>query len=480
MRNHCNTEAFFRQLLKEMPGIAWATDCELRCIAVYGAPLIAIGLAPEQVIGRALAEIVGIEGPEGAFVAAHRRALQGQSVRFEKHWGQSVFQGTINPFHDSQGRIIGCVGIAQDITERKRAEEALRASERRFRNYFDQGLIGMTVTSLEKQWVEVNDRLCQMLGYSREELQQRTWEEMTYPDDLELNMRVFNRLLKGEIDHFSMEKRYLRKDGSLLYTTVAVRGFRRDDGTIDHIVTLIEDITARKMAEQALQQEQQNLRHMLDLYDRDRKLTAYEIHDGLAQHLVGASMQFQAFQQARDKAAAAKAFESGMSLLAQSIAEIRRLIADLRPPILDERGVIAAIEHLVHDEPAGSDMVVSFVHEVRFNRLAPPLENALFRIVQESLTNARRHSRSDRLRIELTQAEGFVRVEVRDWGVGFDPAQVPAGRFGLSGVRERARLLGGTAEIQSAPNQGTQIRVALPLVEGQDPELPFRSERGPG
>ncbi len=154
--------------------------------------------------------------------------------------------------------------LKREVDERRRAEEALKQSERRFRNYFEQGLIGMAVTSVDKRWLEVNDRLCEIMGYSKEELHQKTWAELTHPDDVEPNLRVFNPLLAGEIEHFTLNKRYLKKDGSIVHTTIHTRAFRKEDGTIDHIVTLIEDITARKQAEEALQQSHDELRAIYD------------------------------------------------------------------------------------------------------------------------------------------------------------------------------------------------------------------------
>ena len=150
--------------------------------------------------------------------------------------------------------------LKREVEERRRAEESLRQSERRFRDYFEQGLIGMAVTSIDKRWVEVNDRLCEIVGYSREELHQKSWAELTHPDDLELNLQLFNRLLAGEIEHFTFDKRYIKKDGSIVRTTIHTRAFRKDDGTIDHIVLLVEDITARKQAEEALRRSEERLR----------------------------------------------------------------------------------------------------------------------------------------------------------------------------------------------------------------------------
>lgn len=231
---------------------------------------------------------------------------------------------------------------------------------------------------------------------------------------------------------------------------------------------------ARRHAEQslddtteALRQEQQILRELLELQERERKLVAYEIHDGFAQHSAGAMMSFQAFQQLwdQDRDQARRVFEGGLQMLGDSIAEARRLIGGLRPPVLDEDGIVAAIEYLISEAERHEGPEVRFCHDVSFDRLAPPLESALFRIVQEALTNACGHSQSRRVRVTLSQRGDRVLVEVQDWGIGFDPAQIQGEHFGLRGIRERAALLGGRAAIDTTPGQGTRILVELPLVE---------------
>ena len=124
---------------------------------------------------------------------------------------------------------------------------------------------------------------------------------------------------------------------------------------------------------------------------------------------------------------------------------------------------MAAIEDLVSDARRQSGLDIEFSANVQFDRLDPPLENTLFRIVQESLTNARRYSQSDRIRIELAQEKDDLRLEIRDWGIGFDPKQVETRCFGLEGIRERAALWGGHAQIDTQPGEGTRVVVTLPL-----------------
>ena len=148
----------------------------------------------------------------------------------------------------------------------------------------------------------------------------------------------------------------------------------------------------------------------------------------------------------------------------EALAEGRRLISGLRPPILDERGVVAALEYLV-TEVRPEIPQIEFVNNTQFGRLTPAIEVAIFRIAQEAITNVRLHSGAQRAQVELEQRGECVRLAVRDWGRGFDPATVQEERFGLQGIRQRARLLGRFGHRRSAPGQGTVLTVDFPLIQ---------------
>lgn len=243
----------------------------------------------------------------------------------------------------------------------------------------------------------------------------------------------------------------------------------REGGRAVAIVTSAVDGRLLHDTEQALRNERQALQQMLRTQERERQLVSYEIHDGLAQYQAGAIMQLEAclhsMQSRRDPGLddVIRSCTEGLRLMRAAAAEARRLINGLRPPMLDELGIEEAIESLVermHDVVP----VIRYLHPKPLRRLDPDVETAIFRIVQESLSNIRKHAAARSVDIVL-EPRGDTDVDVRvvDDGVGFDVRSVPEGRFGLEGIRQRARLFGREATIASAPGKGTQIEVTLPL-----------------
>jgi signal transduction histidine kinase len=307
-------------------------------------------------------------------------------------------------------------------------------------------------------------RLVGFVGFERLEV------EKAWSDEQIVLLTIFGEILANALEHRRnrIDLVHARQD---LESRVAERTAELSTAN----VSLRQQIAERRRVESELRGQQQLMEQLLAAHERDRQLTAYEIHDAVVQDIAAALMHIEAYHNAcraalgegdgaNPQAATLSATsEQAQSLLRGVIDELRRLISGLRPPVIDEFGVVAAIEYLVGEQPRGGTVPVTFTHDVRFERLAPLLEGAIFRIVQEALNNVQRHSAAPRAEVRLWHRDDRVFIEIRDSGVGFDPAQVTEHRLGLRGIRERARLLRGNAEVESAPGNGTRVCVELPI-----------------
>ncbi|EAQ78617.1 sensor histidine kinase [Blastopirellula marina] len=199
-------------------------------------------------------------------------------------------------------------------------------------------------------------------------------------------------------------------------------------------------------------EEAKTLRTIVRQLETEQRLTAFEIHDGFVQLATGALMHIEASALENDELQQAK------SLLRESIDEARRLISGLQPAGLEEAGVPAAIDEFLASAHAYPQIPVSLHLDACFPRLPSTEETTLFRILQEAINNASKHSKSERIRVRLRYVDGLIDAEVRDWGIGFDPAANGNAGFGLVSMRERAKLLGGRVQLTSVPGEGTIIR----------------------
>jgi PAS domain S-box-containing protein len=180
---------------------------------------------------------------------------------------------------DEDGKPLRMTGCHTDINARKIAEEELhryqnhlselvikktreiKGGEQKFKSYFDLPLVGIAITSPEKEWLDSNQYLCEMLGYSLEELKQLTWEDLTHPDDLQADVSKFNQILAGEIDTYFLEKRFIRKDGTTLYVLLSVACVRSENAKVETLFAVLQDISERKRAEEQLEQSHLQLVH---------------------------------------------------------------------------------------------------------------------------------------------------------------------------------------------------------------------------
>jgi signal transduction histidine kinase len=203
----------------------------------------------------------------------------------------------------------------------------------------------------------------------------------------------------------------------------------------------------------------------LEFHERDRQLVGFEIHDGIVQDMTAALM-FLETSGASVTFAAAEAkqqHERGVSILRTAIAEARRLIRGLVPVEVGDAGLAAALEKLVERFRTEHNLTIDYRADVKIRRLAPAVEMMILRIVQEALNNVWKHSQSTRAQVRLQQWGNELEITVRDWGIGFDPETASKSRYGLAGIRERARLLAGVATIDGGSGSGTTVSVRFTL-----------------
>jgi len=401
-------------------------------------------------------------------------------------------------------------GIGQDVTETKAAdddrqgtEQALRESERRLSTLLSNLPGAVSRCRADPDWtVEfVSDGVRSLMGCDPATLMGRPgtcFYELIHPDDRLRVLEVMQEAL-AERWQYRLEYRFCTPTGEERWLWEQGVGVYSESGELEAIESFTTDITPLKRAELEIREareelerrveertaqlaeanrklkcEQDALRRMLQAGDHDRELITDQIHDGVAQRLLGALMQFEAFRQRESHVStdAQAIFADGLAALRQAAAEARGLMNRTRTPVLRKFGLKAAIADLIDQfgDQTGTPEIM-YRCDVQFRRLASVLENAIFRVAQESLVNACLHSRAERVRVALVQGGDEVTLEVEDNGIGFDVTQIANGRFGLDGIRERARLLGTGLVVASEPGRGTRIRAMFPVIAAneQDP-----------
>ncbi len=363
-------------------------------------------------------------------------------------------------------------GFLRDITERNETERALCESEKRFRATFEQAAVGIAHIAPDGHWLRMNQKLCDIVGYTREELLSRTFQDITHPDDLDADLTLLNELLGGQIDTYSMEKRYLRKDGSEVWIGLTVALVRDDAGTPDYFISVVADIAERKRAEESLNVSREELRrlsaHIVHVREEEKARIARELHDDFAQQLTAVKMAITRVEQRIPKetrpAIRRASTHAPSELIDKLIHSVREIAADLRPAMLDDLGLGPAIDWLTTEFAKRHQVRVIHRLDLQTISFSRSSRIEVFRIVQEALSNVARHSGATEVVLDIARDESNCVVRIADNGRGAERT-TPPGRhsFGLLGMRERAALLGGNIRIQTSPGAGFSLTATLPL-----------------
>jgi len=392
----------------------------------------------------------------------------GDPVKAEiRHNGKDekvFFDVSITTLRDGEGQDWGQLVVFHDISEHKRAEE----NQNNFHRYFNMGAVGMCILSPEKQWLEVNGRLCQMLGYSPVELKQLTWTELTHPADLEAEITLLNDILNNRRDSYQQDKRFIRKDGGVIYTSTYISCYRNPDESTCYFMASMVDISEQKQAQEALLK-------LTTIEERQR--LSRDLHDSVNQSLNGIMLFSETLLAALDKNQAGRArqiAERMQESARQALKETRLMLYELQPSN-ETRGknFIQDLETRLLTVERRSGVKAQIIQEGSIENLPQKWRENLFWMTIEALNNTLKHAQARNIQIIIRvfpleprdDIPQHLELEIVDDGKGFDTTILKLGGLGLKNMRERANLLGGELTIHSVPGQGTSISFGADIEE---------------
>jgi PAS domain S-box-containing protein len=461
----------FRDLAENVPAaFAWV-DSEQRYVFANKAHEALLGVATETILGQRVETVVGTAAYDTA--RPHiAQALSGKEASFERsariRGAKTWVRTTLVPRFDAHGLVTGFFALSVDLTKEKDYAEAIHDSRDRLASVLDTAAEAIVTIDENGSIASFNPAAQRMFGYTEAEAIGRNVRIlMPEPYRSEHDGYIKRYLETGEtkIIGRGREVTARHKDGSIFPADLAV-------SKIDHqrrFTGIIRDVTDRKKAQEALRKSRQELRdlsaRLLTAEDAERRRISRELHDDLNQRIAMISVDLDRLLQeegSRDMEPSLRGLHDSVTRLSE---DVRSLAYRLHPAILDDLGLSAAVRSLIADFAEHYDIAVS-LRERRFpKRLSTELSSCFYRVVQESLANVARHSRSARVAIRLVGSLRALRLSIRDYGVGFDVQEARNHRrtLGIVSMEERVRMSGGHFSIWSSSERGTRIRVTVPL-----------------
>jgi PAS domain S-box-containing protein len=355
---------------------------------------------------------------------------------------------------DAGGRILYHEGTTQDVTERKRAETVLKESEEKFRTLFESAPIGMALHDFRGKYLQTNHAYQQMLGYTDRELRELSVRKITHPDDVLEGQRFFEEFREGKREQYQREKRYLHKDGHLVWAQASASALRNNRGELIYIISMVEDITERKQLEQ----------EVIETSANERRRVGHELHDGLGQYLAGIAFKAKALEQSLVAESLPHGTEAKdlAALVSNAISQTRSLARGLDPIEVETIGLQAALQNLAVETQKFFNISCRFQCAENMVEVDPQVSLALYRVVQEAIHNGITHGEATVINIELNMNGSNLSLRVQDDGRGFQPEQGKKTGIGLRVMQYRARSIGGHLRVRSEPKQGTEVHCLVP------------------
>ena len=435
-------------------------------VFVSASSCVVLGYEPREMIGRQLLDLVHPDDRR-AVLAESKRAFATMGPtrvqhRLQHRNGDWRWFDSAGTWYQSHAGEMRGIGLLRDVTEGKQVEAALRDSEERLKIMFEFAPDAYFLSDLTGTFVDGNRAAEAMVGYDRKELIGKNFLKLSLltPDQLP---RAAANLAKSALGKTSGPSEFVltRKDGSRV--TVEIRTFPvRIQGRRLRL-GIARDITERKQVEEALRAL--SLEHV-HVREEERRKLALDIHDKLGQMLTALRMDLSRLQRTPpdSQQALREAVAEMLDICDNTLSSARRLSQELRPSILDNLGLGAAIEGEARTFEKRSNIQCQVTLRTEEGVVDGDRAIVLFRILQEALTNVARHAEASRVRVELSEGDGTLELRVRDDGKGFVEGRTGSHTLGLLGMRERATACGGGVTIQSAPNRGTTVTAWLPML----------------
>ncbi|MBS1228473.1 MAG: Multi-sensor Signal Transduction Histidine Kinase [Proteobacteria bacterium] len=468
---------FFEKTFDATPVGMFVADDDGRYLRVNRAMCEFTGYSESELLAMSYSDITHPEdvGLQKTWALNGATGSRYQSFHTEKRYlhqnGDEVWaQLTMLRASDGAGGVLYWAGQVLDIDRLKRAELALRLSEQRFRGVFENANTGMVVADPSGRVVHFNEAFSVMLGHDAEVLKQMHFAEFFVPAERSAENPLSDEILKTPGDKYRIERRWTACDGRSVWVDLYISTIRDESGAVVNFIAVVGDITERKKSALALGESKRKLRALAayqeGLLEQERKHIAGEVHDEMGQLMTALKMDLSLMRLRFGENLQLLAMIDEMrSLVDRTINVVRQVASNLRPAVLDH-GLAPAIEWLAADFSKRGTIRCRL--DGGGNFALPELQStAVFRVVQESLTNVTRHSLAREVVISMQCSGQQRQIVVRDDGIGFDTVAVGKGQgFGLFGMRERLLALGGRLRIVSAPGQGTTVTIKLPLVNG--------------
>lgn len=379
------------------------------------------------------------------------------------------------PRKDGTGRVVGLYGTVQDVSERKQREEALRISEQKLSSVLEHMAEGVMLVDTQGDIFYQNPASLRIHGYKPDDpgfLEKRSLPVNWSGWDLEGRPLAFeawpvSRVVRGEHVQDQMLRARRADTGHEFFASYNGSPIYDAAGRLALSFITIQDITARKQAEAALGAERDRSRtlsrRLLEVQETERRQIARDLHDELGQILTALKINLQTIQPA-----AGGPLAPSVALADRALQQVRSLSLALRPPLIDDLGLVPALRWLVDEQARPGSARITLAAAPLPERPAPAIETACFRLTQEAITNALRHGHADLVTVELLRVGPELRLTVRDNGRGFDVAEARAralrgGSLGLLGMEERTALVGGRVDWETAPDRGTAVHAVFPL-----------------